>query len=216
MGQLNHSVRLSCLAAAAESHLRTYVTQHATERGADSDSAQFNLRLPADALAALGLATTDRGVHVSLRLVRDGEPTPVRYRVRWTPERPGAHAMFYGELKVGDTAPATATIDSSNDRIEVTGVVRVGRNADPVPDVDDADDDTEGQREVLALQIDGRFELARGAKVGFREPEFVARIAAATALELLRQIEAFVLVEVKNEESRGGRRTNGVSHEFAG
>lgn len=98
MGDLHTGVRVACPAASAEFHVRAYIVQHASERGAESESAQFNLRLSSEALAGLGLAREDRGVHVVLRLIREHDGPYAHYKVRWTPERAGTQTLFFGEL----------------------------------------------------------------------------------------------------------------------
>ncbi len=177
MGDLHTAVRVACPLASAEIHVRAYLVKHATERGAESESAQFNLRLGAETLLGLGLAAEDRGVHVVLRLIRDRDTTLPHYKVRWTPERKGTHTLFFGELALEDGAHAGTE---------------------------------------FGMRIDGRYEATAIKGAHANDPAYAERLATATASELLAQIETFVLIEVEAERTRGGRRTNGVSHGVVG
>lgn len=177
MGDLLTAIRVACPLASAERHVRAYLVEHATERSAESGSAQFNLRLGAETLLGLGLSAEDRGVHVVLRRIRDDSAPLPSYKVRWTPERSGTHTLFFGELALEDGVRAATE---------------------------------------FGLRLSGRFEPAPGTREHAEEPGYGTRLADATAAELLAQIEAFVLIAVEAERSRGGRRTNGVSHGAAG
>lgn len=105
MGDLHYDVRIACPPAAAASHVRSYIehAQLAADHSLDGESAQFNMRLGKPALVALGMQADDRGVHVAMRPIRDGDPAISRYRVRWSPERRGPHTLFFGELAVEGT-----------------------------------------------------------------------------------------------------------------
>lgn len=100
MGNLHRDVRIACPLASAETHVRAYVehAQLSAAHSADSASAQFDMRLSSAALVQLGISPDDRGVHVSMRPIRDNSFALSRYRVRWAPVRLGPHTLFFGEL----------------------------------------------------------------------------------------------------------------------